>query len=453
MNAVARLREWYRDRRPLWSVFPTRRAAAIVALAAFAWLLPGPIGVSIGAALLAAVGALVVFDYVRLPRRRDVTAQRVAPESIGLGDAADLRYEMTSRWPWPIHAALFQNLPTALSAERAEIELRLEGASQSTIVIPVVARARGRHPLGGAALRLMTPLGLLARYVRVPVDGEVLVVPSLTHVRHFRLLAMQHRLTDAGIRALRRRGEGQSFVGLREYVPGDDPRLVDWKATARHQQLITREHTVERSQTVMILVDCGRVMTQLAGAFSRFEHVLSAAIVLTDVAATSGDQVGLLAFDDELRAFVPAQRGRAALRNVRAALSGLEATLTEPDYSAAFRTLALRQRKRALVVFFTDLIDARVARSLVSHVSRSAQRHLVVVVAIQNDALIAAARPNTLGALALYRSAAAEELIHEREEALARMRRAGVAVLDVAPTQMAAAVVNRYTEVKARGLL
>jgi uncharacterized protein (DUF58 family) len=294
---------------------------------------------------------------------------------------------------------------------------------------------------------------LLARYARFATDDEVRVVPSLTHVRHFRLLALQHRLSDAGIRALKVRGEGQSFVGLREYVPGDDPRLLDWKATARHQRLITREHTIERSQTVMILVDCGRVMTQMAGAFSRLEHVLSAAIVLTDVAATSGDHVGLLAFDDALRVFVPAQRGRLALTSIRSALSELDATLTEPDYSAAFRLLALRQRRRALVVFFTDVIDARVARSLVAHVSRSAQRHLVVVVAIQNDALIEAARPAVRGALTLYRSAAAEELIHEREEALTRMRRAGVAVIDVAPTQMAAAVVNRYTEIKARGLL
>jgi uncharacterized protein (DUF58 family) len=434
-------------------VFPTRRAAAIVALAAPAWLLPGSSGLAVGVGMLTAVAALLAFDYVRLPRRHDVSTSRQAPESIGLGDAVDVTYELRSRWPWPIRVALFQNFPEALSAERGPIEMRFESAGKRRITVPVTARTRGRHRLGEAALRLTTPLGLLARYVRVPLDGDVLVVPSLTHVRHFRLLALQHRLTDAGIRALRRRGEGQSFVGLREYVPGDDPRFVDWKATARHRQLIMREHTIERSQTVMILVDCGRVMTQLAGTFARLEHVLSAAIVLTDVAATSGDQVGLLAFDDELRAFVPAQRGLAALRNVRAALSGLEATLTEPDYSAAFRVLALRQRKRALVVFFTDVIDARVARSLVAHVGRSAQRHLVVVVAIQNDALLQASQPKTEGTLALYRSAAAEELIHEREEALARMRRAGVTVLDVAPTQMAAAVVNRYTEIKARGLL
>jgi uncharacterized protein (DUF58 family) len=348
---------------------------------------------------------------------------------------------------------VLQNLPSALAWSNTPTEVQFGGDGEAFVDVPVVARARGRHALGDAALRLVSSLGLLTRFIRIPLDDEVLVVPSLTHVRHFRLLALQHRLSDAGIRALKLRGEGQAFVGLREYVPGDDPRFVDWKATARHQRLITREHTIERSQTVMILIDCGRVMTQMAGTFSRIEHVLSSAIVLTDVAATSGDYVGLLAFDDELRAFVPAQRGRAALTSVRAALSGLDATLTEPDYSAAFRLLALRQRRRALIVFFTDVIDARVARSLVAHVSRSAQRHLVVVVAIQNDALLDAARPKAQGSLALYRSAAAEELIHERDEALTRMRRSGVAVLDVAPTQMAAAVVNRYTEVKARGLL
>jgi uncharacterized protein (DUF58 family) len=236
-------------------------------------------------------------------------------------------------------------------------------------------------------------------------------------------------------------------------VPGDDPRLLDWKATARHSRLITREQTIERSQTVVSLIDCGRAMTQLAGRFSRFEHVLSASLVLSDVAATSGDRVGMIAFDDSLRAFVAPQKGVGALRNLRASLSGLEATLTEPDYASAFRLLATRQRRRALVVFFTDVIDARAARSLIAYAGRGARRHFLVVVAIQNDELIAAARPNTSGSLALFRSAAAEELVREREEALARMRQAGIAVLDVPADRMAASVVNRYLEIKSHGLL
>jgi uncharacterized protein (DUF58 family) len=272
-------------------------------------------------------------------------------------------------------------------------------------------------------------------------------------VRRFHLLAMRNRLSDVGVRALNHRGEGGALAGLRDYVPGDDPRLLDWKATARHERPIVREQTIERSQSVMILMDCGRGMTQSAGQYSRFEHALSAALVFTDVAAASGDRVGLMAFDDQVRTYAPPQRGTAALRGVRTALSGLDATVTEPDYAAAFRMLALKHRRRSLVVLFTDVIDVRAARSFIGYAGRLARRHMVIVVAMENETLVTAAQPATSGSLALFRSAAAEELVLEREEALARMRRAGMTVLDVPPSRMAATLVNRYLEVKARGLL
>jgi uncharacterized protein (DUF58 family) len=138
---------------------------------------------------------------------------------------------------------------------------------------------------------------------------------------------------------------------------------------------------------------------------------------------------------------------------VHNALIPVHATLTEPDYAAAFRFLATRQRRRALIVFFTDVIDARASRALIAHVARSALRHLVVLVALRNDAIVAAATPAMTNEATLYESAAAEELIVERAEALERMRRSGVTVLDVSPTAMTAAVVNRYLEIKARGAL
>jgi uncharacterized protein (DUF58 family) len=279
---------------------------------------------------------------------------------------------------------------------------------------------------------------------------------------------LHHRLLAAGVRALRQRGEGQSFAGLREYALGDDPRHIDWKATARRQKLITREFSVEQSQTVLTLIDAGRSMTQLAGEFSRFEHALSAALVLTDVAAASGDQVGVLVFDDEIRAFAPPRRGRGALRAVRNALLSVTATMVEPDYAGAFRFLAARARRRALVVFFTDVIDVRASRALLAYVQRSAARHLVVVVALRNDAVVAAAAPRiavaaaagddgtAIGATsagALYERAVAEELITGRAEAIERMRAAGVTVLDVSPENATTGVVNRYLEIKARAEL
>jgi len=256
------------------------------------------------------------------------------------------------------------------------------------------------------------------------------------------------------VRSLRRRGEGLSFANLREYAIGDDPRRIDWKATARRARLISREYTVERSQTVIVMVDAGRAMTQLAATRSRFEHALSAALILTDIAANAGDRVGALAFDDEIRAFVPARPGRGALQAIRDAFVPLAATTREPDYASAFRFLAAHQRKRALIVFITDVIDPRASQALIAHVSRSAARHLAVVVALRNDEIFAAALPRAAGgAGTLYESAAAEELVMAREEALQRMRRAGASVVDVSPQAMTASVVNRYLEIKARGAL
>lgn len=440
-------------RRRVFTVFPTMRVPALVGAASVVWLIPGRAGTVAALGALGAVVVAIVVDVLRLPSRRSIVVERVAPDVVGLGDPAEVRYRVRSSWPSVARVELFDEFPPAIDRDHSARRGDVSAQEDWSYDVAITGTTRGKFALGAVSLRVRTPLGLLARIVHADVGGDVVVVPSLANVRRFRLLAMQHRLSDAGVRALKQRGEGNAFAGLREYSPGDDPRLVDWKATARHQHLITREQTVERSQTVVCMIDSGRAMTQLAGRFSRFEHVLSATLLLSDVAATAGDRVGMIAFDDEVRAYVAPQRGAAALRALRTTMSGLDATLTEPDYASAFRLLATRQRRRALVVFFTDVIESRAARAFIAYAGRAAQRHAVVIVAMQNEALLAAARPSTEGALALFRSAAAEELIHERTEALARMRRAGLTVLDVAPSKMAVAVVNRYLEVKARGLL
>jgi uncharacterized protein (DUF58 family) len=449
---MGRIREWLNARRPFWVVFPTRRLGAVVAIGSLLWLIPGNAGRAAAWSAATAIFLACAIDFALLPPRRRVDARRSVPETLGLGDRQDAVLEIESRWAWPFRATVAHELPGSVVVdEPGPVEIPANGAV--AVPMPFTPMRRGRIQLGDVALRTRARLGLLVRIIRLPLSAEATVVPSLANVRRFRLLAMQHRLPEVGIRTLRRRGEGRSFAGLREYAPGDDPRNIDWKSTARHERMMLREFTIERSQTVMTLVDCGRAMTQMAGEFARIEHVLSAALLLTDVAAVSGDQVGALAFDDIVRAFVPPQRGRAALGAVREALSGVTASMAEPDYATAFRVLALRQRRRALIVFFTDVIDARASRSLIAFLGRATARHVVVVVALRNEALLAAAEAPAGSARDVYLAAAAEELVLEREEALARMRRAGVTVLDVAAPQMATAVVNRYLDIKARGLI
>lgn len=434
---------------------PTRRLSLAVAVAAPLWLMSGwPAGLGLAVAGLAAIVLVLVVDVAALPERDDLDVRRVFPDTVGVGDSAEGAYLVASRWGRALIVTMFDALPVRhLAGALPFAEHALSGRGATEFPFTVTGAARGEASLGEMALRVRTRMGLATRTFSYRQGDSVLVAPSLAGVKRFRWLAVHHRLATVGVRDARRRGEGRSFARLRDYVAGDDPRHIDWKATARRGHPITREFTVEQSQTVFILVDAGRSMTQLAGRYPRFEYALSAALLLADVAITAGDRVGALVFDDQLRALVPAQRGISALHALRTALVPVQPTLVEPDYAAAFRTLAQRQRKRALVVLVTDVIDARSARALLAHLTRGASRHLALVVALRNEALVRAAAAPGTSVSALYATAAAEELIAERLTALQRMRDAGVVVIDVVPDAMAAAVVNQYLELKSRGAL
>lgn len=439
-------------------ILPTPRQALVVALTAPVWLLlwraDGAPWVALALALLA---ALVLVDVLTLPAAWQFTVERKVPESVGIGDEAEGEYEVQSRVGRAITFSIHDALPRGverLGAVGTTGVDRVAANGVRAVHFTLVGRERGSWALGPVSVRVRGRLDLVRRTFRLAPADAMRVTPSLAGVRRYRLLALQHRLRDAGVRAVRRRGEGTNFASLREYVVGDDPRHIDWKATARREKLITREFTVEQGQTVIVAVDAGRMMTQLAGPLSRFEHALSSATLLADVATQSGDHVGAIVFDDQVRAFVPAARGRPALQRMRDAFVPVKATMTEPDYAAAFRTLAARHRKRSLIVLYTDVVDPRASQALIALTARSAMRHVLVVVALRNDALMAAAVP-TRGSSSeqLYESAAAEELVMAREAALAKMRRSGVSVLDVSPRLMSAAVINRYLEIKARASL
>jgi uncharacterized protein (DUF58 family) len=439
--------------RLLLRVIPTRRLALAVAIASVLWLLPGRVGFYSGIAGLIAVAVLAVVDWVLLPGKRGVIVERELPGVVGIGDRASGTYTVRSAWPRKLRLELQDEMPPAIRGGVKNIDVDLPGRGTATVPFDVSGMVRGLASLGRIGVQSTSTLGLLAARATFAPTDTILVTPSVSNVHRFRMLAVQHRLHTVGVRVLRQRGESRAFAGLRDYTVGDDPRHIDWKATARRRKHMVREFTIEQSQTIFTLIESGRAMTQLAGDFSRLEHALSAALVLTDVAAKSGDRVGTMVFDQEVRAFVPPNRGDAALRLVRGALIPVTASMYEPDYAGAFRYLATRQRRRALIVFITDVIDERASRSLVAHVTRSAGRHLVVVVALRNDAVFEAAIPKGERESALYTSAAAEELVAGRHAVLERMRRVGVNVLDVSPQQMTAAVVNKYLEIKGRGAL
>jgi uncharacterized protein (DUF58 family) len=436
-------------------IVPESRLAVLLAIVAPLWLLSSNrLGLVAAIAATVAIGAAIVSELVRLPPARSVEVSRDAPARSGLGDDVHMGYRIVSPWPRDTAIAIHESVPAALRTVASPPLRTIMHEGQAFAESAIRPSLRGVHAVGSVSLRLSGPNRLLARSVRIPMDDEISVAPSLAPVRRFRLRALQARTGEAGSRVLRQRGESLTFSGLRGYVPGDDPRRIDWKATARQRVPITREYNLEQGQTILIAIDAGRLMTQTEAGVSRFEQALSSALVLATVAADAGDKVGLLLFDDAIRAFIPPRGGIQAVRLIRDALVFVEPRLVEPDYAAAFATMAARQRRRALVVLFSDVIDARSSRAIIAHTTRSASRHLHVVVAMRSESLFRAGVPSAEpSADSLFVNAAAEELVLAREEALQRMRGSGVTVVDVPANAVSASVVDRYLEIKARGSL
>jgi uncharacterized protein (DUF58 family) len=241
---------------------------------------------------------------------------------------------------------------------------------------------------------------------------------------------------------------------MREYTVGDDPRHIDWHASARRHRLIVRQYQTERRHTVIVAIDTGRLMAARADGISKLDHALDCAIALARASNEFGDRVGLVAFDRELRLMVRPKPGRGAVAAMAAATLGLEATPFEPNYRVLAEMLARHQKKRALVVVLTDFVEGIAARELEAYLSVIARRHVLLLVALRDRLLAEADRPDPeITRERLYRKLAIQDLVAEREAAIARIARFGAQTLDLDPARINAAVLNRYLVVRQAGSL
>jgi uncharacterized protein (DUF58 family) len=396
--------------------------------------------------------AAVWFDATRTrPTGPGLAIAREAPPAFAVGRAAAVVYRWRNDSRQRLRLRVREVRPDLLGGTQPPRALTVPPHAEAREVLPVAPIRRGRERRGAMVVDSRGPLGLGLRRVSLDLPWEAMVYPPLASARRAALVGPRRR--ESGATAVRRLGEGRLFESLREWVTGDDLRHIDWKATARRRKVIVRQYEAERRQQVLLVLDTGRLLTAEIGGVARLDYVVRAACELAYAAVQRDDNVGIMVFADGVQHFVPPGRGRVGLKRVMDVLAVVEPRLVEPDYPGAFRYLALRNRKRALTVLFSDVIDRFASEALVAHVAQLRPRHLPLAVTLRNPEIdaVAAARPATPEEA--FRKAAAEELLRAREEALTHMRRAGVVVLDVAPERAAEAVVAQYLELKRRGRL
>lgn len=334
-----------------------------------------------------------------------------------------------------------------------EAQLTVPAARSRAWRYGLLPTARGRYEFGGTVLRFRTRLGLLWRQLAYNTASEVKVYPDIREARKHEIYAHRNRRPEPGLRRMRVRGQGREFESLREFVIGDEIRHISWAATARRGKLITRQYTVERSQNIVVMLDTGRLMTARIGKLTKLDHAVNATLSIAYVAAAGGDNVGLVAFSRRVVSYLPPRRGNDQINLLMEALYGLEPQMIEPSYKRAFNFFSANCHRRSLVVILTDLVDRDASAELLAHTSQLVPRHLPLIITIGDTDLRELVRAEPVISADVYRQAVAEEILRQREEALTRIRHAGGLALDVPAGRLSLELVNKYLEVKERGLL
>jgi uncharacterized protein (DUF58 family) len=424
-------------------------ALALLAAASYwvppLFLLVPPLALMLGGALLA--------DVLLLWTRGSVRASRDVADRLSNGDPNPVVLKVASGYPFAVPVTVIDEAPEQFQLRDLRFEARLAARGRVAFEYTLRPVERGAYQFGDVLVYATGPLRLAIRRFRAPAGREVKVYPAFLQMQRFALLATSNRLAEVGVKRIRRVGRSMEFDQVREYVTGDDPRTVNWKATARRRDLMVNQFQEERSQPVYALIDMGRHMRSAFGGLTLLDHAINASLILLNTALIKGDRAGLITFGSEVETVLPAERRPAQRFRILEALYRQQTRFQEPNYEALFATVRRRVSGRALLLLFTDFQTVDGLQRQLPALRLLARTHVVVAVFFENVGLQELRRQRAMDVEGVYTKAVVEKLDAEKRAIVHELNRHGVQALLTHPETLTVDALNRYLEIKARGVL
>jgi uncharacterized protein (DUF58 family) len=399
---------------------------------------------------LAACALAASIDALWSAPSRAIAIALEVPATVPLGDAAAIVVRASASRRVDVEVRL------ALAGDAAPLpaaRLAIAAGSEAIAALPLVPHRRGELRLQRLDVGWHSPLGLWWRQRTDRLAQSIIVAANVAAVQRRAVQMVQQRQFQTGLQVERHLGDGTDFDSLREFVGGMDRRSIDWKATARHREVLSRQFRVERDQAVLLCVDTGRLMGEPNAGLPKLDHAIHGALQLAWVCLRTGDRVGLYAFADQPQKLLLPQAGLRALPAIRATLARLDYSAAETNFTLAMTDLLQRLRRRTLVVLFTDFVDSVTAELMLRNLRWLCRRHVLLFVALRDPLLPELVERAPRDADDVHRAIVADELQRERALVLERIRAAGAQVLDVLPHELERGLIQRYLAVKRRELL
>lgn len=411
------------------------------------WLL------SAGQTVLALLVLVWLADVLLLYRIPGLSVTRHCADRFSNGDDNQVKLSIHSRYPFPVHLTVIDEVPVRFQERSLHFACSLAPGGASTMSYSLRPTERGEYSFGLIRLFARTSLGLVERRFSCGQPQTVRVYPSYLMLQHYELLAATNRLTEFGVKRIRRVGHQTEFEQIKDYVPGDDYRTINWKASARRHQLMTNTYQDTRSQPLYCLIDKGRVMQQAFHGMTLLDYAINASLVLSYVAIHKEDRAGLATFADRFDTFLPASRQGGQMQTILEALYSQQTTFGETDFSALCAHLSRHVHGRSLLVLYTNFDTVASMNRQLPYLKLLARQHRLLLVFFEDAELAQYTAAQPTDTESYYRHVIARKLIYEKRLITHSLRQHGIHSVLTTPQALTIDVINKYLELKARGLI
>jgi uncharacterized protein (DUF58 family) len=394
---------------------------------------------------------ITILDYILLFRiKNGLEGNRISPERMSNGDQNLFSLHIANNYPFPVETDIIDELPAQFQERKQRFSLSVPAGRQKKLNYYLRPLKRGEYQFGVLNVFATSPLGLIQRRYKFAGELTVPVYPSFLQMRRYQLMVISNRLTEIGVRKVRKLGHSMEFEQIRDYVKGDDFRTINWKATARKNQLMVNAYTDEKSQQIYCVIDKSRVMKMPFEGLSLLDYAINASLVLSNVALLKEDKAGLITYAEQPGAFLQANRKATQMNAILDVLYKQKTRYLESDYEKLYGIIRHRITQRSLIVLFTNFESLSALQRQMVFLRKIAQHHLLLVVFFENTELSDLLNSPANDLEKVYTKTIAEKFAYEKKMIVRELQQYGILSILTPPKDLTINTVNKYLEIKAR---
>ena len=397
---------------------------------------------------------LLSCDILLIFRWKDgIKAERIVPDKFSNGDPNPIQLGITNLYPFDIKGNLIDELPFQFQLRDQVFDFKLQKGQSKQLQYQLRPVERGEYHFGKLNIQAETPLGLVRRRFRLSTTTMVPTYPSFIQMRQYQLMAISNRLTEFGVKKIRRLGHTTEFEQIKEYVRGDDYRTINWKATARSGKLMVNQYTDEKAQNVFCLIDKSRIMKMPFEGMSLLDYAINATLVISNIAILKKDKAGMITFAEKIDQSVPASNRGIHMKMIMEVLYNQQTRFLEADYERLYVFIKRKIAHRSLLILYTNFESLSGMRRQLPYLKLLAKAHLLLVIFFENTELNSLIQSSPKNTEEVYVKTMGEYFAYEKEMMVRELEKNGILCILTKPQQLTVDTVNKYLELKSRGMI